>query len=54
MMEMLTVAETARRAGVSEFAVRGWVRSGEIHHVRTGRKILISWKSVVIFLGGTA
>jgi excisionase family DNA binding protein len=52
MLEMLTVAETAKRAKVSEFAVRGWCRNGDIHHVKAGRKILISWVSVVKFLSG--
>jgi excisionase family DNA binding protein len=54
-LEMLTVAETASRANVSEFAVRGWVRDKKIHSVQSGRKILISWSSAEKFLtGGSA
>jgi len=51
-IEMLTVAATAQRAGVSEFAVRRWVREGSLKAVRVGRKYLMSWLNVEKFLIG--
>lgn len=49
---MLTVRQTAERAGVSEYAVRRWVADGQVHCVRSGNKIYISWASMVQFLTG--
>lgn len=54
MPVMLTIRETAARAGVSEYAVRRWVADGQIHHVRSGNKIYVSWASMVRFLTGEA
>ena|GEM_PF-5223000 len=50
-IEMITVAETAARTGASEFAVRGWVRDGSVKSVKSGRKILINWESVLRHCG---
>lgn len=50
-----TIRETAARCkaeglGVSEWALRGWVRTGKIKYVMAGNKALIYWKNLLTFL----
>lgn len=52
MPEMLTVRETAARAGVAVYAVRRWIKDGTIHAVQSGNKFYVSWGSVQQFLIG--
>lgn len=49
---MLTVKETATRAGVPERAIRRWIAEGKLHTVTSGNRFYISWASVVRFLTG--
>lgn len=49
---MLSIRETAARAGVAVNAVRRWVADGSVHAVRSGSKFYVSWASVVRFLSG--
>lgn len=49
---MLTVRETALRAGVPVHAVRQWLQHNCIYSVRSGNRFYISWASVVRFLEG--
>lgn len=59
MPEMLTVAQTVEKikeqfpnSPICEFALRKWLKNKDIHYVTVGRKILISWASLVSFLTG--
>jgi excisionase family DNA binding protein len=44
---LLTIAEAAERAGVSESTIRNWVRDGKIIDRGKGRKVKISEKELV-------
>ena len=48
--EMLTIAKTAERSGLSEYAVRKLARSrqGRSFTVKLGTKYLINWGSDVV------
>lgn len=49
--EMLTVAETAKRFGLSEYAVRLLLRQGRVRGLRVGRgKLLVNAGSVAQLL----
>lgn len=55
MGDMLKIHEAAARAAaegipVSEYALRQWVRSGEIPARKAGRTILLYWPNVKGFL----
>ncbi|HXY44784.1 MAG TPA: helix-turn-helix domain-containing protein [Acidimicrobiales bacterium] len=39
---LLTVAEAAKRLGISQSTLRQLIASGEMEHVRVGRRILLS------------
>ena len=49
---MLTIIETAKRANVSEYAVRRWIREKKIVYVTSGKRFYVNWGSVVRFLSG--
>lgn len=49
---MLTVKETAAKAGVPVAAVRRWIAEGRLHAVTSGNRFYVSWASVVRFLSG--
>ena len=49
---MLSVLETALRAGVPECAVRRWIADGQICAVRSGKRFWVQWASVEKFIGG--
>lgn len=49
---MLTVRETALRAGVPVHAVRQWLLTQDIYSVKSGNRFYISWSSVISFLEG--
>ena len=59
MPEMLTVEQTIKKireqqpnSPIGEKTLRKWVKSNDIHYVTVGRRILISWASLVSFLTG--
>ena len=52
MPEMLTIRETAARAGVAVYAVRRWIKDKTIYAVQSGNKFYVSWGSVQQFLMG--
>lgn len=50
-----TIHQTAERCkaeglGVTEWALRGWVKSGQLRHVKAGKKALIYWDNLISFL----
>ena len=49
---MLTIDETAKKAHLSSYTVRSWVKSGMVRSVKIGRKYLISWNGFCSFLSG--
>ena len=54
---MATINQTLRRAkeeglGISETALRRWVKEGQIHAVFAGKKALIYWPTLMKFLCG--
>lgn len=56
---MATISKTAERAkaeslGVSEMALRRWVKSGQLPAVYAGNRALIFWPTLISFLGGAA
>lgn len=59
MPEMLTVEQTVKRikeqfpnSPIGENTLRKWLKGNNFHFVTVGRKILISWASLVAFLTG--
>ena len=59
MPEMLTIAQALEKlkamqpnTPICARALRVWEKEGRFYSVRIGRKILISWASLVAFLGG--
>lgn len=49
---VLTVKETASRAGVPVSFIRRLVAENAVHYVNSGKKIYISWASVESHLTG--
>lgn len=47
---MLTIRETAKKSGLSEYTIRTWVKQGMFPFVLIGRKYLISWNNFCEFL----
>ncbi len=59
MPEMLTIKQTVERlkqsnpeTPISEHTLRIWQKEKRFHSVTVGRKILVSWRSLVAFLSG--
>ena len=59
MPEMLTIDQTVERlknlypdTPIGERTIRTWQKEKAFHSVTIGRKILISWASLVAFLSG--
>lgn len=59
MPEMLTIAQAAAKlkstypdTTISEKTLRKWQAEKRFHYVMAGRRILISWNSLVSFLSG--
>lgn len=59
MPEMLTIAQAAERlknnypdTPIGERTLRKWQKENRFHSVTVGRRILISWASLVAFLSG--
>lgn len=50
--EMLTIRETAERAGLSYGIVRRWCLKGMIPIVKSGNKTYVNYDRFVDFLGG--
>ena len=58
MKNMLSVRECVKRTkeeglAVSEYALRKWLRNGEIPFIMTGNKALIFYPNLVRYLQGT-
>jgi hypothetical protein len=56
MNEYDTIRGTARRAraqglGITECAIRRWVKSGEIPCILSGTRAYVSWHSVLAYIG---
>ena len=59
MPEMLTIAPAAKKLTeinpdihIGEATLRNWQKENCFHSVFAGRRILISWESLVAFLSG--
>lgn len=59
MPEMLTVAQALNKmkeqypnTPINSHSIRIWIKEDKIHTVTIGRRILISWDSIVDFLSG--
>lgn len=59
MPEMLTVDQTVKKikeqfpnSPIGENTLRKWLKDKNFHYVTVGRKILISWASLVAYLTG--
>ena len=49
-LEMLTVSEAAQKYGVAVFAVRRWIKTGDLPAVFTGKRALIADSNLQQFL----
>jgi len=49
---VLSVKETAERAGVPVSFIRRLIADGSVHAVRSGKKYFVGWASVERFLAG--
>lgn len=49
---MLTIDETAKKAHLSSYTVRSWVKSGMVKSVKIGHKYLVPWNVFCGFLCG--
>ena len=49
---MRTIKEAAAEAGVPVYALRCWVKSGEVPAVYAGKKALINLDHLIDFLNG--
>ena len=59
MPEMLTISQAAERlksvypdTPIGEKTLRKWQKENRFHSVTAGRRILLSWASLVAFLNG--
>ena len=50
---MRTIKEAAAEAGVPVYALRRWVKSGEVPAVYAGKKALINLDHLIDFLNGS-
>ena len=48
-----TIDQLAKETGISAYAIRQWVKNGELKHIRSGRKYLINYDVFMLFLEGT-
>ncbi|MBQ9541945.1 helix-turn-helix domain-containing protein [Ruminococcus sp.] len=51
--KMRTIKEAAAEAGVPVYALRRWVKSGEVPAVYAGKKALINLDHLIDFLNGS-
>ena len=51
---MLTINEVSDRTGISRDAIRKMVLSGELAHIKVGKKYLVNFNRFVEFLNGGA
>lgn len=52
--KMRTIVEAAKETGVSQHAIRQWVKSGQVPAVYAGSKALINLDRLLDFLNGGA
>ena len=52
--KMRTISEASRETGISQHALRAWVKSGQVPAVYAGAKALINLDRLVEFLNGGA
>lgn len=50
--KMRTIAEASRETGISQHALRAWVKSGQVPAVYAGSKALINLDRLLDFLNG--
>ncbi len=50
--KMRTISEASRETGISQHALRGWVKSGQVPAVFAGNKALINLDRLLDFLNG--
>lgn len=51
---MRTIRRAAHELNVPEYALRRWVKSGDVPAVHAGRKALVNLDNVIRFLGGVS
>ena len=56
MSEYDTIRGTARRAraqglGITECAIRRWVKTGDLPCIRSGNRMYVSWSALLAYLG---
>lgn len=51
-MKMYTIAEASKSFGVTEYALRKWVRGGTLPSVKIGKKYLLNEQVLEKFLQG--
>ena len=49
---MRTIRQAAKELNIPEFALRNWVKSGEVPAIHAGRKALVNLDRVISFLNG--
>lgn len=47
-----TVDQLSAETNISAYTIRRWVKSGELKHIRSGRKYLINYDVFMSFLEG--
>ena len=56
MREYDTIRGTARRAknaglGITECAIRRWAMTGDLHCIKSGNRMYVSWSALLAYLG---
>lgn len=46
-----TIDQLAAETGVSAYTIRSWLKSGELKHLKSGKKYLINYDVFLAFLG---
>lgn len=49
---MRTIRQAAQELNIPEFALRNWVKSGEVPAIYAGKKALVNLDRVICFLNG--
>lgn len=50
---MLTLKQASESIGVNLFTIKEWCKSGQVPHVKSGKRYLINEAALIKFLGGT-
>jgi len=52
--KLYTINQAAKERDVPPFAVRGWVKAGEIRSIKSGRRIYVTLDALDAFIDGAS